>query len=407
MNKKMMNSYAKLVIAKGINVQKGQEVVIRVSPNQVEFARCLVDAAYKAKAKKVTVEFTDEAIAKLQYKNESLQTLSHVSALDEGRQKYLTDDLPSMIHVYDQDPDYLKGIDTAKLSKAVQAKYPILKPYIDARENRYKWVIVAMPSVAWAKKVFPNASDSEAMQCLEDAIIHCTRLEGDPIENWEKHTKLLDAKAKKLNRFHFDKLVYTSKNGTNLTVGLNPKHIWYSAAEKSSDGNSYIANMPTEEIFTMPDKYRVDGVVYSSKPLSYQGNLIDDFSIRFKKGKVTKVKAKVGQKVLEEMVQMDEGAAYLGEVALVPFNSPINQTGLLFYNTLFDENACCHFALGRAFKYNLKGYKKMNDEDFEKANYNNSMIHVDFMIGSEDLKIVGMTSSDEEVVVFENGVWAI
>lgn len=407
MNKKMMNNYAKLVVTRGINLQKGQDVIIRASTQQVEFARCLVDASYKAKARKVTVEFEDEAISKMKFKNESLQTLSKVETFEEEKQKYMTETLPCTIIVEDEDPDYLNGVDTAKMAKARQAKYPILKPYIDARDNRYQWVIVAMPSLAWAKKIFTDCSDEEAIKKLEEAIIHCTRLEGDPIANWDKHVKLMEAKARKLNRYHFDKLTYTASNGTNLTLGLNPKHIWLSASEKTLQGTEFIANMPTEEIFTMPDKYRVDGVVYSSKPLSYQGNLIEDFSIRFKKGKAVKVKAKVGQKSLEEMISMDEAAAYLGEVALVPFNSPINETGIMFYNTLFDENACCHLALGMGFKNNFKAYEKMKEEDFEAANYNDSMIHVDFMIGTEDLKIVGTTHDSKEIVVFENGVWKI
>lgn len=407
MNKKMMNNYAKLVVEKGINLQKGQDVIITISPQQVEFARCLVNACYKMKARKVTVDFVDDEISKMKFKNESLQTLSKVEVHEEAKQQYMSDNLPCMIYVDDQDPDYLNGVDTSKMAKSRQAKYPILKPYVDKRDNRYQWVIVSMPSLAWAKKVFPEQSDEEAVKLLEDAIIHCTRLEGDPIANWDKHVKSMSSKARKMNRYHFDKLTYTSSNGTNFTIGLNPKHIWLSAGEETLQGIEYVANMPTEEVFTMPDKYRVDGIVYSSKALSYQGNLIEDFSIRFKKGKAVKVKARVGQKNLEEMIGMDEGSAYLGEVALVPFNSPINETGIMFYNTLFDENACCHLALGMAFKNNLKGFDKMTDEDFKAVNYNDSMIHVDFMIGTEDLKVIGTTYDEKEVVVFENGVWKI
>jgi aminopeptidase len=210
-----------------------------------------------------------------------------------------------------------------------------------------------------------------------------------------------------MNRYKFDSLTYSSKNGTNFTIGLHPKHVWLSASENTLGGIEFVANMPTEEVFTMPDKYRVDGVVHSTKSLSYQGNLIEDFTIQFKKGKAVKVKAKVGQEYLQEMIKMDKAAAYLGEVALVPFNSPINETGIMFHNTLFDENACCHLAFGMAFKNNIKGYEKMSEEDFVSENYNDSMIHVDFMIGSEDLNIVGTTKDGKKITVFKEGNWAI
>ncbi|SJZ37318.1 aminopeptidase [Anaerorhabdus furcosa] len=407
MDKKTLKSYAKLVVQSGINLQKGQEVKIVISPQNAEFAQYLTEEAYKAKASKVIVNFQDETISKLNSKYRSLKSLSTVEKYEEAIEQYDVDKKPCYIYVEDKDPDYLSGVDTGKLSKARQARYPILKPYRDAQDNQYQWVIVALPSVKWAKKIFPNVSDEEAYRLLDDAICKCTRLDGDPIANWEKHKKTLSTKARKMNRYHFDKLTYTSSNGTNLTLGLHPKHVWLSAEETHLGGIQFVANMPTEEVFTMPDKYRVDGKVVSTKALSYQGNLIEDFSIQFKKGKAVKVKAKVGQKYLEEMVKMDDAAAYLGEVALVPFDSPINKTGIMFYNTLFDENACCHLAFGMAFKNNLKGYEKMTNDDFEKENYNDSMIHVDFMIGSEDLKIVGTTMNQEEITVFENGVWAI
>ncbi|MEG0076973.1 aminopeptidase [Anaerorhabdus sp.] len=407
MNTKTLKNYAKLVVKVGANVQKGQDVRILVSPQNVEFAHYLAEEAYKAKARKVIVDFSDETLIKLNYKYRSLKTLSTVEKYEEAIEQYDVDNKPCCIYVEDKDPDYLNGVDTAKMSKARQARYPILKPYREANENRYQWVIVALPSVKWAKKVFPGVDEEEAFEMLDEAIYQCTRLDGDPIANWEKHVKTLATKARKMNRYHFDRLTYTSSNGTNLTVGLHPKHVWLSAEETQMNGTQFVANMPTEEVFTMPDKYRVDGKVVSTKSLSYQGNLIEDFTVQFKKGKAVKVKAKVGQKYLEEMISMDASAPYLGEVALVPYDSPINRTGIMFYNTLFDENACCHLAFGMAFRNNLKNYEKMSNEDFEKENYNDSMIHVDFMIGSEDLKIVGTTKEDKEVVVFENGVWAI
>lgn len=407
MNKKLMKNYAKLVVKVGLNLQKGQDVEIIISPRNAEFARCLVEECYRAKARKVDVDFQDDVIKKLKFKHQSVATLSKFEKYEEEKFKNRVETLPCRIFIEDQDPDFMNGVNPEKFSKVMQARYPFIKPYSDAMDNRYQWVIVAMPSVEWARKVFPNVSDDEAFKLLEDAIVHCTRLEGDPIANWEKHVKTLETKARKMNRYKFDSLTYSSKNGTNFTIGLHPKHVWLSASENTLGGIEFVANMPTEEVFTMPDKYRVDGVVHSTKSLSYQGNLIEDFTIQFKKGKAVKVKAKVGQEYLQEMIKMDKAAAYLGEVALVPFNSPINETGIMFHNTLFDENACCHLAFGMAFKNNIKGYEKMSEEDFISENYNDSMIHVDFMIGSEDLNIVGTTKDGKKITVFKEGNWAI
>lgn len=408
MNQKTCKKYAQLITKVGVNIQKGQDVKIMASPNTAQLVEYIVEEAYKLKARKVFVEFTDERITKLGYKYQSQATLNKVEEYEIEKMKYSVDTLPCEIHIMDGDPDIMKGINAKKVANARKARYPIIKPFRDAMDNRQQWVIVAMPSLAWAKKIMPNENDETAFKKLEDAIIKCTRLDQeDPVLAWEKHIKKMQTHARKMNRFHFDSLTYTSKNGTNLKIGLHPKHVWLSARETHLGGIDFCANMPTEEVFTMPDKYRVDGIVHSSKPLSYQGNLIEDFSIRFKKGKATKIKAKVGLEYLEEMINMDEGSSYLGEVALVPFNSPINQTDFMFYNTLFDENACCHLALGMAFKNNIKGYEKMNDLDFATLNYNDSMNHVDFMIGTEDLKIIGTTKDGHEITVFDNGLWAI
>ncbi len=408
MNKKMMKKYAEIVVQEGINVQPGQDVVVNVSVNNTEFARYLVEEAYKAKARKVFVRYHDDAVLTMKVKYQKQKELNTLESFEIERMKYDAEKLPCYIHVVDSDPDGLSKLNMKKFNAMRKAYYPISKEYKDKMDNRYQWVIVAMPSVEWAKKVFPELPAKEAFNELERLIIQCMHLDKeDALKEWKKHKRNLKSKAKLLNRYHFDSLTYTSSNGTKFKVGLHPKHEWLSANFKHLLGNEYIANMPTEEVFTMPDKYRADGIVYSTKPLSYQGNLIEDFSIRFKKGKAVKVKAKVGQEYLEQMIAMDEGSAYLGEVALVPFNSPINKTEVLFYNTLFDENASCHLALGFGIKNSLKGYGKMTKEDLEKENYNDSMNHVDFMVGAEDLTIIGTTIEGEEVTVFENGIWAI
>ncbi|MGB4985495.1 MAG: aminopeptidase [Erysipelotrichaceae bacterium] len=406
MKKSQLINYAKLATKIGLNIQPNQEVDIIVSPDQAEFAKYLTIEAYRLKAKRVRVRYTDDNITKLHYKYQKQKALNEFTSLDKAELERKKEVLPCMIYVEDSDPNAFNGIKTEKINAARQAKYPFQKPYIDYLDNRYQWVIIAMPSFGWSKKVFPELGKREGFKKLEEAILSCTRLDQvDPVKAWEDHINKLKSQAKFMNNHHFESLTYSSSNGTDITVGLHPKHVWLSAREDTLQGISFSANMPTEEVFTMPDKYNVNGIVYSTKPLSYQGNLIEDFSVEFKDGKAVKVNAKVGQKYLEEMINMDEGSAYLGEVALVPFNSPINETNIMFYNTLFDENACCHLALGMAFKNNLEGYENMNEEDFKNENYNDSMNHVDFMIGTKDLKIVG-NKGNQKTVVFENGVWA-
>ena len=257
------------------------------------------------------------------------------------------------------------------------------------------------------KKVYPNLKEKEAIKRLWLDIIKCSRLEGDPIKNWDNHIKYLAAKADILNKLDLSYLHYKSSNGTDLKLKLHPLYTFISARETNLRGISFSANIPTEEVFSMPDKYGVDGIVYSSKPLSYNSMLIQDFYLKFENGKVVEAKAKVGQDVLLEILNTDEGSSYLGEVALVPYSSPVNKCGVLFYDTLFDENACCHLALGQAFKNNFRNYENMSEEDFKKNNYNDSLIHVDFMIGTSDLQIDGYKKDGTKITIFENGSWAI
>ena len=282
-----------------------------------------------------------------------------------------------------------------------------MKKYYDAMENKYQWVICAMPSLAWVKKVFPNDKPQVAFKKLEQAILDTTRIDNNAIKNWEKHIVNLQEKAKVLNDLNLDYLQYKSINGTDLKIHLMPNHFWLSAQEATLDTNIvFTANMPTEEVFTMPTFDGVDGVVVATKPLSFRGKLIENFKVYFENGKAVKVEAEKGQEVLEQMLAEDEWSAHLGEVALVPFNSPINKSGILFYNTLFDENACCHLAFGAAFKNNVKDYEKLTEEDFKKMKFNESMNHVDFMIGSEDLEIIGTKFDGTKVQIFKDGNWA-
>lgn len=408
MKKSIMKKYAQAVVKVGANVQKGQYVYIYANIRQAEFVTALTEQCYKAKARFVKVEWSCDEISKLTYKNVKYDTYIENIKMNESRLKDMTQLLPVRIHIADEDPDGMKGIDLSESLKARRDMYMQMKKYYDEMDNKYQWVICAMPSLAWAKKVFPNDKPKVAYKKLEEAILKTTRIDEKALQNWEEHTVNLQVKAKILNDLNLDYLEYKSSNGTNLKINLMPNHFWLSAKENTLNTNvEFTANMPTEEVFTMPTFDGVDGVVVSTKPLSLRGKLVEDFKVYFENGKAIKVEAKSGQEVLEQMLNEDEFSAHLGEVALVPYDSPINQSKILFYNTLFDENASCHLAFGAAFKNNIKDYEKLTDEDFKKMNFNESMNHVDFMVGSKDLDIVGTKFDGTKVQIFKNGNWAI
>lgn len=408
MNLRTMKKYAQAVVELGVNVKEGQYVVINSSIRQSKFVHCLVEECYKRKARFVKVEYSDDEVSKLTYKNVEEKTYIENTKQNLYRLRNYTKILPVQIYVEDSDPDVFKGIDISKAMKARIKTYPKVKKYRDMMENKYQWVIVAMPSKEWAKKVFPNDTPSVAFKKLEDAILKTTRIDNNAVNNWKEHIKELQEKSQILNELNLDYLEYKSSNGTDLKLKLMPNHQWISARENALGSNiDFTANMPTEEVFSMPSYDGVDGVVVSTKPLSLRGKLVEDFKVYFEKGRAYKVEARVGQEVLEELLSDDEGSRHLGEVALVPYNSPINESGILFFNTLFDENASCHLAFGAAFKNNIKGYETMTDEDFKKMNFNESMNHVDFMIGSKDLSIIGTKFDGTKVQIFKDGNWAI
>ena len=408
MNQKIYEEYAKLAVEIGINLKEGQDVEITASTKCADFVKEIVKVCYADKARSVKVEWLNEEIDKLRWLYEDEKVMSEVLTWQEEKAKHRAETLPCKIYVDDADPDAYNGIDLKKYAAVRKARYSVLKKYSDMEDNRNQWVIVAIPSVKWAKKVFPALSDDEAVSKLWEAIIKTMRLDQkDPVQAWKDHIDDLQEKSNKLNEMNLDYLEYKSSNGTDLTLKLQPNHYWISARETNMLGNDFTANMPTEEVFTMPKRDGVDGVVVSTKPLSLQGQLVENFKVTFKDGKCVEVTAEKGQDVLENMLNMDENSRYLGEVALVPYDSPINQTGLLFSNTLFDENACCHLAFGEAFKNNIRGYENMSEEDFKKVGFNESINHVDFMIGSDDLDIVGVDHNGNRYQIFKNGVWAI
>ncbi len=406
MKKTVMRSYAKLIVRVGANVQKGQEVRVFASLDQPEFIKMLVEECYKAGASRVTVDWNYPELTKLAARYMKLRDLSETREWEKARMQDMVDHLPVRIFIESEDPDGLRGINP-KYFKAFAARIKISKPYRDAIDNKHQWCIAAVPGEAWAKKVHPELSKRAAVEQLWKDILYTARADGeDPIADWEEHNRDLKARSKYLNDLHLRELRYHSANGTDFKVGLIPTAEFHAGRDTTIQGVIYDPNMPTEEVFTSPDRRTAEGIVYATKPLSYQGQLIENFSVRFEKGRAVEVKAEKGQDVLEQIISMDEGCHYLGECALVPKESPIHQSGLLFYNTLFDENAACHLALGVGFDECVKGFENMTKEELYEIGVNDAGNHTDFMIGSDDLSIDGVDEHGNVHPIFRNGTWA-
>lgn len=407
MKKTVMQKYARLIARKGINVKKGQEVIVSASLDQPEFVKMVVEECYRAGASKVTVEWSYQPITKLHYRYRSLKTLSTFEKWEIEKLEHKCETLPATIYIESDDPDGLKGIDQTKVSMASQAKYPIIKPYHDKMDNKYQWCIAAVPGEAWAKKVFPGERTSKAVEKLWNAILYTSRADGDdPVKAWEEHNADLKTRFEYLNSLGIESLHYTASNGTDFTVGLIPDALFMGGSEFTLGGTEFNPNIPSEEVFTSPMKGKAEGVVHATRPLSYRGELIENFSVRFENGKAVEVHAEKGDELLKQMISMDENAAYLGECALVPFDSPIRNSEITFFNTLFDENACCHLAFGRGFENCIKDFDKYTLEECREKGINDSLIHVDFMIGSEDLNITAHTRGGKDVAIFKDGNWA-
>lgn len=406
MKKTVLRDYARLIVRRGVNVQKGQEVVIYADLDQPEFVAMVVEEAYKVGARKVTVEWDYPRLKKLHVRYQSVKTLGEVTEWQKAKQEHFCQVLPARIHLVSEDPDGLKGINMEKVSKANQLAYPILKPYRDRRENRDQWCIAAVPGAAWAKKVFPGMRASAAMEKLWEAILFTSRVDGDPVKAWEDHNAELARRCDYLNSLNIRSLHYTADNGTDLTVGMIGEAEWKGGGETSLQGIFFNPNIPTEECFISPKKGEAEGIVYATKPLSYRGILIEDFFVRFEGGKVAEVGAKKGEDVLKTMIAMDEGAAYLGECALVPQKSPISESGILFYNTLFDENAACHLALGMGFADTIRDFENKTLDECRALGVNDSMIHEDFMIGCDSMNIDAICADGKTVPIFRGGSWA-
>lgn len=408
MNKSFLIKYASLAVNIGVNIQKDNILVISSPIETAEFARLITEEAYKSGAKDVIVHYGDQKLTKIKLENSSLETISNIPEWQAESYNYYARQEACFISISASDPDCLKGVPVEKIGASQKARTSALKEYFDnSMSNKCRWCVLSVPTLSWAKKVFPKVSDDEAMESLWDVIFKTVRVDTEnPVNAWEKHNAYLEEKIKFMNNNNFKSVHLKSANGTDLNIELPEGHIWAGGSERDVNGIPFNANMPTEEVFTLPKKTGVNGIVYSSKPLSYGGNLIDNFSITFKDGKAIDFTAETGYDVLKQMLESDEGAKYLGEVAFVPYNSPISNSKLIFFNTLFDENAACHLAFGRAYESCVKDADKYSEEELEKIGVNNSIIHVDFMIGTSDLEVTGINENGETIQIFSNGNWA-
>lgn len=407
MNETILQNYAKLIAVSGANVQRGQEVVLYAQLDQPAFVAMVAEACYQAGARAVRVEWSHQAIERLDAQYRTPEALGEVREWEKARLQDMADTLPCRIYLESEDPDGLAGLDADKIAAAHQNKRRVAKPYRDRMEGRHQWCIAAVPGAAWARKLFPDAAPAEAEERLWEAILSASRaLDGDPIANWEAHNRDLKARCDHLNSLGIAALRYTAGNGTDLRVGMMPRGRFRGGADVNRMGVRYNPNIPSEEVFISPMRGEAEGIVHSTMPLSYQSQLIEDFSIRFEKGRAVEVHAAKNEALLKKMIAMDENAAYLGECALVSYDSPIRSAGLLFYSTLFDENAACHLALGAGYCDTLDRYEELTLEECHQLGINDSILHCDFMIGSADLAIDAETFGGKTVPIFRNGNWA-
>lgn len=402
----ILDKYAELVVRTGVNLQKGQLLVINAPIECSDFARRVAKAAFAAGARDVKVNWSDEKLARIRLDSAAAEVFDE---FPEWRRDMFMDFKAkgaAVISIHASDPTIFQNVDTDKLTRSQRAAGIALLEYRQAMmNNELRWCVVSIPTESWAVKVFPNDDKEAAVKKLWQEIFATVRIDeaNDPVKAWQEHISFLQQACRFMNEQKFTALKYKNSLGTDLTVGLPEGHIWAGGAEIAGDGIEFVANMPTEEIYTLPDRNRVNGVVYASKPLNYNGNLIEGIRLELKQGKVVKASAAKGQEVLEQLLAMDEGASHLGEAALVPYDSPISSSGILFYNTLFDENAACHLALGKAYPTCIQGGEKMNSVELAQHGVNDSLIHEDFMIGTSDMEIDGVKADGTLVPVFRQG----
>lgn len=404
---KKLEKFAELAVKMGVNIQEGQTLFINAPIMAVEFVRKVVEKAYEAGAKHVFVDWSDEQITYIKYKLETEEALADYPMWRARTLEELADGGAAFLTIYAQNPDLLKDIDPKKVATAAKAGSTALSKYRSyLMTDRNRWSIVSVPTPSWANKVFPDLPEEEAMEKMWDLILEVTRVNNeDPIQTWKEHNARLQEIVEYLNKKQYKQLIYEAE-GTNLTIDLPENHIWAGGGAICQNGIHFNPNMPTEEVYTMPHKDGVNGVVSSTKPFHYGGNVIQNFTLTFKDGKVVDFTAEEGYEVLKHLLDTDEGARRLGEVALVPHDSPISKSNVTFFNTLFDENASCHLALGKAYPTNILNGTKMTKEELAEHGVNDSLIHEDFMIGSASMNIDGVTADGKREPIFRNGNWA-
>lgn len=410
MSQNRYEKLAKLAVRKGVNVQKGQPLVIGACVRDAAFVRLLVKEAYEAGASMVSINWSDVALTRMDYEYQSLETLCEIPQWAFDKRKYFNDNKACFLNVRSDAPGALDGLDTEKVHASNVAAAKVFKPLRSyTMNNEGQWCVLGLPSQEWASKIFPDMEPQAAYDKLEEAIFAVSRVteEGDPIEAWNEHDSRLMNYGKKLTEYQFTALHFTSGLGTDITVGLVKDHIWVGGGCFTPGGVYFDPNIPTEECFCMPEKTATEGIVYASKPLSYQGKVIENFWLRFEKGKVVEYGAEKEEESLKKLVEFDEGSSYLGEVALVPYDSPVSHTGILFFNTLYDENAACHLALGACYPENLKGGTEMSEEELAAHGANDSMAHCDFMFGTADMNVDGILPDGSRVPIFRQGNYVI
>lgn len=414
-NKKLelIDKYADIIVKVGINLQPNQIVILRGPIDTADFMRIIARKCYQAQASYVLVDYIDPLMEKEKYNYANLETIKYFPTWKAEAFETFCKKNACFISISGENPDVFSDISSEILSIASKTNSQGMKTvnkYI--LNSEVSWVVAAAPTKGWAKKVFPELSDKEAVNKLWDSILSSARVSlNDTQSNWDTHNKQLAYKCAYLNKMQFQSLHYTSSSnnntrGTDLIIELPKNHIWSGGSEVNKQGLSFNANIPTEEVFTVPNKYGINGYVSSTLPFNFNGNLIENFELYFEKGKVVEVKAEKGLELLKSLLATDSGASYIGEVALVPDNSPISNQNTIFYNTLFDENASCHLAFGSAYPSCIQNGEQMTEDELEKLGINTSLIHYDFMIGSKDLNITGVTELGEKVEIFKNGNWA-
>ena len=405
---KHINRYAQLLVRKGVALRPGQELVVQSPVECADFARRVVREAYKARAGHVTVIWSDDIMTRLEYENVALSYFEETPAWKKEQLNGLADKGAAFLFLEGSDPDALQGIDPVKPATASFARNRDCRAFRDGMDfGRNAWCIAGVPVEAWASKVFPDVPRREAVYRLWMAILQVARADGDdPQAAWETHNATFVKNKRLLNEGAYDALRYWSSNGTDLVVGLNKGHLWEGGSSRTVNGTTYFPNIPTEEIFTTPDRLRAEGIVYSVLPLVHQGQVIRDFWMRFEGGRVVDYNAVQGREVLKNIIETDENSCRLGECALISKNTPIRETGLLFYDTLYDENASCHLALGLGFPECIENGYDMSSDELLTAGVNRSHAHIDFMIGADDLYVWGVRKDGTEVPLFEEGKWA-